>query len=155
MNLQTVVAVVAIIAAYLYFRHKQKQADTDDQSAELFDSARLQREIMELARCAKELEQLDNMLIDLRLCRPDELHRNFRVQWCSSTGDHALDFMSDGQNANTANLIAIATDQREAVNEQIQQRIIDLYEKAQSLDFYSEYNAERHAQSSAQCAAGE
>jgi hypothetical protein len=105
--------------------------------------------------CQLKQAGIDSMLIDLRLCRPAELHRNFRVQWSSTTGDHALDLMSDGANQTTQNLLAVAADRREALNQEIQQRIIDLYEKAQSLDFYTEYNKVRNAQSSAQSGAGE
>ena len=156
MNGNTVIALL-VIAAVIALRelYRKYQAAKEDEQTELFDSARLQGEIYALYHAAQELERLDTMLIDLRLCKPSELHRNFRISWDSATGSHDLDFMSDGQNANTANLIAIATDQREAVNEDIQQRIIDIYSKAQSLDFMTVYSSERSAQSSAQGAEGE
>jgi hypothetical protein len=155
-NGRTFIAVLILCAVIaLRERYRKYQAAKEDEQTELFDSARLQGEIYALYHAAQELERLDTMLIDLRLCKPSELHRNFRISWDSATGSHDLDFMSDGQNANTANLIAIATDQREAVNEDIQQRIIDLYSKAQSLDFMTVYSSERNAQSSAQSAEGE
>lgn len=149
MNMQTVCAVIAIICAYAIIRHRQRRAAEQQQA--FFDSARLQSEVNELHRCMNELEQLDAMIIDLRLCKPDELHKAFRVEWQGSTGQrHALDFMSTGANGNTRHMIELAESQRAELNEEIQARIFDLYTRAQSMDFYSCYDAERGG-SGAEC----
>lgn len=154
MNIQTVIAIAAIIVFYLVARHRQ-QAQQAEQP--FFDSARLQNEVNALHRCMQELEQLDEMLVDLRLCKPDELHKSFRIQWQGSTGkEHALDFMSTGANSNTVHMIELAESQREALNEEIQARIADLYARAQCMDFYSSYDAVRRETNSEQNnAAGE
>lgn len=143
MNIQTVIACIVIIAVYLWIKHKRQQAEQEPEQT-FFDSARLQNEVNALHRCMQELEQLDAMLIDLRLCKPDELHKAFRVQWQGSTGkEHALDFMSTGANGNTRHMIELAESQRDELNEEIQARIVDLYTRAQCMEFYSGYDAER------------
>ena len=141
MNVQTVIAVLCLICLAVIIRYKQRAAR---EQQPFFDSARLQGEVNELHRCMNELEQLDAMIIDLRLCKPDELHKAFRIQWQGSTGrQHALDFMSTGANGNTRHMIALAESQREELNEEIQSRIVDLYTRAQSMEMYSLYDAER------------
>ena len=141
MNVQTVIAVLCLICLAVIIRYKQRAAR---EQQPFFDSARLQGEVNELHRCMNELEQLDAMIIDLRLCKPDELHKAFRIQWQGSTGrEHALDFMSTGANGNTRHMIALAESQREELNEEIQSRIVDLYTRAQSMEMYSLYDAER------------
>lgn len=158
MNIQTIIAAALIIAGFLWIRHRQRQCVEDpEQEKPFFDSARLQNEVNALHRCMQELEQLDAMLVDLRLCKPDELHRAFRVEWQGTTGQkHALDFMSTGDNSNTAHMIELAESQRDALNTEIQARIVDLYARAQSMDFYTRYDAERsYANGDTNGAAGE
>lgn len=146
MNIQTVFAVLAIVGFYIWFRRKQQAAQDPEQP--FFDSARLQNEVNSLHRCMQELEQLDEMIIDLRLCKPDEMHRAFRINWQGSTGkEHALDFMSTGANGNTLHMIELAEDRREELNAEIQARIIDLYSRAQSMEFCSRYDAESQERS--------
>lgn len=143
MNLQTIIAVIGIIAFYLWARSKTPDAGAEDPEQPFFDSARLQNEVNSLHRCMQELEQLDEMIIDLRLCKPEELHRAFRVNWHGSTGkEHTLDFMSTGGNGNTLHMIELAEGRRDELNEEIQERIVDLYTRAQSMEFYSRYDAE-------------
>lgn len=141
MNVQTVIAVLCLLCLAAIIRYKQRAAR---EQQPFFDSARLQGEVNELHRCMNELEQLDAMIIDLRLCKPDELHKAFRIQWQGSTGrEHALDFMSTGANGNTRHMIALAESQREELNAEIQSRIVDLYTRAQSMEMYTLYDAER------------
>lgn len=149
MNIQTVVVVVVIIAAMLIREHRRKQSEADDEQR-LFDSARLQGEIESLYHAAQQLQQLDQMIIDLRLCKPDELHKAFRIEWQGSTKSHSFDFFSTGANTNTAHLIELAEDQREEVNAEIQERIIDLYSRAQEFDFMESYSRERSEQNGEQ-----
>lgn len=150
MNIQTVFAVIAIIAAYAWIRYRQQKAEQAEQERAIFDSARLQGEIYALYRSAQELERLDRLIIDLRLCKPDELHRAFNISWSSSDGEQNLDFMASGSDANTESLMQLATSQRETVNEEIMQRICDIYSRAQEYAFFTEYNRERNAENCAE-----
>ena len=149
MNGNTIIAVIFILS-FVAIREVWLKHKRDQEQEQLFDSARLQREIYSLYHAAQELERIDMMIIDLRLCKPGEIHKSFSISWSGTTGNHSLDLMSDGQNANTENLIAVATDRREEINMDIQRRIIDLYTKAQTLDFMVLYDGERHAQNGVQ-----
>ena len=143
MNAQTIFAVLAIIAFYAIARARQRRADAEAE-ADLFDSARLQREINALHKASEQLAECDRMLIDLRLCKPGELHRAFRMQWQSQTGGaHSIDFLADGDSQTARKLIDWTEARRAEINADIQARIVDLYARAQSLDFYSDYDAER------------
>ncbi len=137
MNTQTIIAVLALIALCIWVDYRKRHRAEEPEQV-FFDSARLQNEIAALYRASQELETLDNMIIDLRLCKPEELHRAFRVQWQGSTKEHSFDFMSTGANTNTAHMIALAEDEREQLNADIQSRIADLYSRAQEMDFYSQ-----------------
>lgn len=144
MNVQTVIAVLCLLCLMVIIKYKQRAARQQEQES-FFDSARLQGEVNELHRCMSELEQLDAMLIDLRLCKPSELHKAFRVQWQGSTGkQRALDFMSTGANGNTRHMIRLAESQREELNTEIQERIADLYARAQAMTFSHCYNEARN-----------
>lgn len=148
MNIRAVIAIIGMICLIIWIR-KQKQGTGTD--AAFFDSARLQGEISALHRASQELEQLDELIIDLRLCRPEELHRVFRINWQGATGkDHALDFVSTGTNANTEHMLELAEGRREELNTEIQARIADLYSRAQSMEFFADYDAER-SRSEAEC----
>lgn len=137
MNAQTVIAVLALIAVIIWIDYRKRHPKQEPEQV-FFDSAKLQSEIAALYHASQELETLDSMIIDLRLCKPEELHRAFRVQWQGSTKEHSFDFMSTGANTNTAHMIALAEDEREQLNADIQSRIADLYSRAQEMDFYSQ-----------------
>jgi len=120
------VGIAAFVAAEIYIRRKRKK-----ECDWYFNTTQMQREIQALARCANELETLDNMLIDLRLCKPDEVQRAFRMEWQSVSGqNHSFDFFADGQNPSTEHLRDMAEAEREALNQEIIQRVFDLYKLA-------------------------
>ena len=112
------------IAIYLH-RKKSKQEHYE------MNAAQLQQEIKLLARCADDLEKLDNMIIDLRLCKPGEVQRAFRMEWQSVSGkNNSFDFMADGANESTEHMINLAEAERDGLNQEIIQRVFDLYKLA-------------------------
>ena len=137
MNAQTVIAVLALIAVIVWIDYRKRHPKQEPEQV-FFDSAKLQSEIAALYHASQELETLDSMIIDLRLCKPEELHRAFRVEWQGSTKMHSFDFMSTGGNSNTQHMIELAEDQREQLNADIQCRIADLYSRAQEMELYTE-----------------
>lgn len=149
MNIYAWIMIVILAAAIIYvdYRIRHKSDAECDAEQRFFDSARLQREIAALYHASQELEQLDQMLIDLRLCKPDELHKAFHISWEGSTGSRSFNFMTTGGNANTAHMIELAEDQREDLNADIQCRIADIYARAQEMQIYAgrrEHNGERN-----------
>ena len=134
MTAPLIITVIILAGLILWIDYRNRHRSEEPEQP-FFDSARLQSEVNELHRCMNDLEQLDAMIIDLRLCKPEELHKSFRIEWQGSTKAHSFDFMSTGANSNTAHMIALAEDQREELNADIQSRIADLYSRAQEMEF--------------------
>lgn len=125
------------VIIFIVIALKRKNQDADEEQEEYgFDSANLAKEVEAIAKKMRELEQLDEMIIDLRLCKPAEVQRAFRMEWMGAAGkNHSFDFMADGENASTEYLLELAIAQREELNADIKARIFDLYAKACELDY--------------------
>lgn len=119
----------ALIAAVLRQRNEEQEPET------LIDSAALIAEIERLHRRAQELAQLDDMIIDIRLCDPEKVQRGFRISWQSTSGAaHEYDVIADGQSVGTARLLEMAAAEREEINAEIISLIYDLYARACAID---------------------
>ena len=147
MNAAAVALILFLFLVIILIDRRNRHRKREGEQA-FFDSARLQSEIAALYHASQELETLDSMIIDLRLCKPNELHKAFRIEWQGSTKAHSLDFMSTGANRNTRHMIALAEDQREQLNEEIQCRIAALYARAQEMELYSECSYQNGEQNS-------
>lgn len=120
----------ALIAAVLRQRNEEQE-----EPEPLIDSAALIAEIERLHRRAQELAQLDDMIIDIRLCDPEKVQRGFRISWQSTSGAaHEYDVMADGKSVGTARLLEMAAAERAEVNEEIISLIYDLYARACAID---------------------
>lgn len=116
MNVQTVIACIIIIAAFLLYRKFRKPVE--DQ--QYYDAAELIEAIRALSALADQLENADRMLEDLSACNPRELLRGFRAQWCGIDGkQRQIDFLADGRNRVTAGLLTAAEEQRDELNDEI------------------------------------
>ena len=136
MKLAILLILFQIVFAYFGYRIVHKE---QSEEVEMIDSLRLHREVQELAAKMNELEALDNMIIDLRLCKPSEVMRAFRMEWQGISGkDHSFDFLADGQNASSEHLMELAIEQRAELNAEIAERIYDLYARASRLSFFDE-----------------
>lgn len=120
-----------------YFGYKVTHRPEPEVS--IFDSTDLQREINSLNEMVNRVAELDNMIIDLGLCKPSEVLRAFRMEWQGSAGiNHSFDFMADGQSDSSAHLLELAIAERAELNTQVAQRIADIYAKACALSFQEE-----------------
>lgn len=134
-QLSFLLGVLDVIIIYIIAKKRTKK----EEEVDFFDSLRLQREVQELASRMNDLEALDNMIIDLRLCKPAEVLRAFRMEWQGAGGqEHKFDFLADGQNASSEYLMELAIQERDELNTEIAQRIYDLYTRASRLSFYDE-----------------
>lgn len=128
--------IYAVIFATFMAAKRKASAEDEEEIETGFDSADLAKEVEGIAKKMRELEQLDEMIIDLRLCKPAEVQRAFRMEWMGAAGkNHSFDFMADGENASTEYLLELAIAQREELNADIKARIFDLYAKACELDY--------------------
>lgn len=116
MNVQTFIACIIIIAAFLLYRKFRKPVE--DQ--QYYDAAELIEAIRALSALADQLENADRMLEDLSACNPRELLRGFRAQWCGLDGkQRQIDFMADGMNHATSGLREAAQGERDRLNDEI------------------------------------
>lgn len=132
------VYVIAIGAAVYRRLHPQ---EIPDDSAD-YDTAQVQPDVEALSADMRRLKELDDMMLDLRVCSPAEMQRSFRVEWQSVSGiNHKLDICADGENESTERLMMLAMAERDELNTKITRRINSLYFRASVLD--AERKAER------------
>lgn len=120
-------AVAGYVALAVYIRRNK----AEEEETQYFDTSRLKPEVEALSRAMQELEALDHLLIDLRMCKPDEAMRAFRMQWQSVSGKgYSFDFFADGRNPTTQHMLGLVQDERDELNAEIIQRVYDLYQVA-------------------------
>lgn len=125
---------ILMIWLLVIIRYKE-QGEAEQETTGGFDGELLRKDIAKLYDLSQEMEQVDEMLIDLRVCRPAEAEKYFRVDWMSASGENrALDFIADGENLTTEKLTEIAMERRDELNQQIADAICDLYQAAIDMD---------------------
>lgn len=125
---------ILMIWLLVIIRYKEK-GETEQETTGGFDGELLRQEITRLYDLSQEMQQVDEMLIDLRVCKPAEAEKYFRVDWMSASGENrALDFIADGENLTTEKLTEIAMERRDELNQKIADAICDLYQAAIDMD---------------------
>lgn len=120
--------ILGLIIAFAYLAKRSRQTEEDIPTQNMM---RLIREIDTLHRRAHELEDVDNLLIDLRLCKHGESFRAFHMGWQSASGkEHTVDFLTDGSDLSARQMMRLAEAKREELNGEIAARIADLYTMA-------------------------
>lgn len=118
---------ILIYRLYLIFGKQEEEPEQHD----LIDCRDLQQDVEELNTMMQRLAELDSAIIELRLCKPAEQMRSFRVEWQSVSGTaHTVDFMADGESESHESFRMWAVNERIKLNQEIAQRIYDLYAKA-------------------------
>lgn len=124
-----------IIVIYIGY----KLTHRPEQEVQFFNAKELCDEIHALNEMVNRIEELDDMVIDLGLCKPAEVLRSFRMEWQGTAGvNHRFDFLADGQSDSSAHLMELATTERAELNTQVALRIADIYAKACALSAYEE-----------------
>ncbi len=125
---------ILMIWLLVIIRYKEKGEGEQDTTGG-FDGELLRKDIAKLYDLSQEMEQVDEMLIDLRVCKPAEAEKYFRVDWMSASGENRnLDFIADGENLTTEKLTEIAMERRDELNQAIADAICDLYQAAIDMD---------------------
>lgn len=125
---------ILMIWLLVIIRYKEK-GYAEQETTGGFDGELLRMDITKLYELSQEMKQVDEMLIDLRVCKPAEAEKYFRVDWMSTAGENrTLDFIADGENLTTEKLTEIAMDRRDELNQKIADAICDLYQAAIDMD---------------------
>lgn len=120
---------IAFWVIIIYAGYKMTHPE-EDEDLNFFNSKELQDDIEVLHQRIQRLAELDNMMMDLQLCRPSEALRAFRMEWQGVAKNHSVEFMADGQSDTSALMMELAEAEREQLNDEIGQRIASLYFKA-------------------------
>lgn len=125
------VILLAIVAILIYRLYSIFAYRNEEPENEPIDCGELQKDVAELHSMMQRLAELDSAILELKLCRPAEQMRSFRVEWQSVSGtDHVVDFMADGESESSESFKLWAVNERIRLNQDIAQRIYDLYTKA-------------------------
>lgn len=125
---------ILMIWLLVIIRYKEK-GEAEQETKGGFDGELLRKDIARLYDLSQEMKQVDEMLIDLRVCKPAEAEKYFRVDWMSTAGENrTLDFIADGENLTTEKLTEIAMERRDELNQAIADAICDLYQAAIDMD---------------------
>ena len=129
--------ILIVLILFLIYRLYLKfgKIEEEPEQHDLIDCRDLQPNVEELHKMMQRLAELDDIIIELRLCKPAENMRSFRVEWQSISGtSHAVDFMADGESESHESFRMWAVNERIKLNQTIAQRIHDLYAKAAYID---------------------
>lgn len=141
-----VIVVYAAFGVYLYQRHQQRESDDEPHG---YDASQFQLEVKQLNDDMERLHELDELMIDLRLCSPEDMQRSFRMEWQSLSGkNHKFDFWADGENLSTDYLMGLAQSERDELNAMIARRINALYYRANAFDAVGKTLAKRREEGS-------
>ena len=142
---------IAVILGYvalfaLFIKSALRRPDTDEpEEPEYFNAIELKPEVERLLREMNRLQELDGMLIDLRLC-PEDYQRAFRMEWQGAAGNrHAIDILTDGADVSGEYLTELALAERDQVN-------ADCIRMLRAIEFHAEM---LHAESKAESKTGE
>jgi hypothetical protein len=125
----TIICILLCVGMFCAGWKLMMKEDEDDQ-IDFFNSRELADDVEALHERMKRLQELDNMLQDIQLCRPSEALRAFRMEWQGVAKNHSVEFMADGQSDTSAIMMELAEAEREQLNDEIGQRIASLYFKA-------------------------
>ena len=143
-NLLAAICIMIWIAvAYVVYKVMHKE---EPEQIDFFDSRDLQEEVHTLNEKMNRLAELDNMIIELNLCKPSEALRAFRMEWQSTAGsDHRIDIMADGESDSSEFLRELAIAERNQLNAEIGQRIVHIYNKACYLQIAEDIDTENYS----------
>lgn len=116
LQIAVIIGYAALFALFIKSAMQRRSGETDQEEPEDFDAIELKPEVERLLREMNRLQELDGMLIDLRLC-PEDYQRAFRMEWQGAAGNrHAIDIMTDGTDVSGGYLTELARAERDQVN---------------------------------------
>lgn len=133
---------ILIICGLIYWLYTIFARQDEEPEIPLLDCRALQQDVADLHKMMQRLEELDSAIVELRLCKPAENMRSFRVEWQSISGAaHMVDFTADGESESHESFMEWAVNERVRLNQEIAQKIYDLYSKAEFLDCSPTYES--------------
>lgn len=87
----------------------------------------IEKQAAKVAEITERIQILERMIVDIEMTDPDELHTNFRTTWESGGKNRAYDFWSDGISGTSADMLTLATRERDRLRTSLLEEIDRLY----------------------------
>lgn len=87
----------------------------------------IEKQAAKVAEIAERIQILERMIVDIEMTDPDELHTAFRTTWESGGKNRAYDFWSDGISGTSADMLTLATRERDRLRASLLEEIDRLY----------------------------
>lgn len=87
----------------------------------------VEKQAAKVAEITERIQILERMIVDIEMTDPDELHTNFRTTWESGGKNRAYDFWSDGISGTSADMLTLATRERDRLRASLLEEIDRLY----------------------------
>lgn len=76
------------------------------------DFIQIENQAQKVAEIVERIQVLNRLIVDIELCDPGEMHRNFRTVWESGGKNRNYDFWVDGIDGTTADMLILAKRER-------------------------------------------
>ncbi len=83
----------------------------------------IEKQAAKVAEINERIQILERMIVDIEMTDPDELHTNFRTTWESGGKNRAYDFWSDGISGTSADMLTLATRERDRLRTSLLEEI--------------------------------
>lgn len=83
----------------------------------------IEKQAAKVAEITERIQILERMIVDIEMTDPDELHTNFRTTWESGGKNRTYDFWSDGISGTSADMLALATRERDRLRTSLLEEI--------------------------------
>lgn len=87
----------------------------------------VEKQAAKVAEITERIQVLERMIVDIEMTDPDELHTAFRTTWESGGKNRAYDFWSDGISGTSADMLTLATRERDRLRTSLLEEIDRLY----------------------------
>lgn len=87
----------------------------------------VEKQAAKVAEITERIQVLERMIVDIEMTGTDELHTNFRTTWESGGKNRTYDFWSDGISGTSADMLTLATRERDRLRTSLLDEIDRLY----------------------------
>lgn len=87
----------------------------------------IEKQAAKVSEITERIQILERMIVDIEMTDPDELHTAFRTTWESGGKNRTYDFWSDGISGTSADMLTLATRERDRLRTSLLEEIDKLY----------------------------
>lgn len=91
-----------------------------------YDYMELSARVRRIAKTQKQIDTLEEMIMDIETCEPGEMHRNFSCVWQAGDNNKTYDFWTDGANGTSEDMLFLAQRERQRLRASLVKQIDEL-----------------------------